>query len=779
MNISWKNQPLDGAWRLFVEEHKKCASVANDLTTIAALQNTDFYQTTGTVPGNFELDLVRDGILPDPFLGENPLILQKYENRHLWYATTFTSPAKEGEDWYLQFDGIDTVADVYLNGELLGKTDNMFMSHEFPVTLKAGKNELVVHITPTMIAARDIHLGAGINTHLYYNAASLGIRKAAHSYGWDIFPRIISGGIWKSVRLVCKPENRIDELMLTAARFEGNGDAILFAHYRITAAEDLVQRYTLHLHGECKDHTFDLNQKLWHTEETRYFNAPQPYLWWPKGMGDPNLYHVTATLLLDGEIVDQSELSIGLRTIRLERSEMLDEQGNGEFCFIVNGQKMFARGTNWVPLDTFHSRDAERLPMALRLLDESNINMVRVWGGGVYESDEFYDFCDENGITVWQDFMMGCASYPQDNDFCNRLRVEAEQVVTRLRNHPAILLWSGDNEGDQFMGGSRMSTDPNTYAPTRKVLPDVLRRTDPSRPYLPSSPYMSPTAAKHGWHNQSKTLPERHLWGGDRYFKDPFFSSPVCHFVSESGQHGCPSPSSIRKFINEDKLWPYRDNTEWQVHYSCMETHKGATYSRRINNITGTMLHFFGTIPEDLDTFALYSQITQAEGLKFFIERARSLKFEKMTGMLIWNLLDGWPQFSDAVVDYYGTTKLAYHALKRSQEPVCLLFREPKNDILELVCANDTLKNVSFSYRITDVTHDIEIAAGEGNCTANVTSPVCTVPYTGDATVVYLIEWTMDGKTYRNHYVSGKIPHSYDTVIDGYRKVGLLELYCE
>jgi beta-mannosidase len=440
---------------------------------------------------------------------------------------------------------------------------------------------------------------------------------------------------------------------------------------------------------------------------------------------------------------------------------------------------MFARGTNWVPLDSFHSRDKERLAKALELLAGGNINMVRVWGGGVYECDEFYDFCDRHGITVWQDFMMGCASYPQDENFCKKLHDEATQVIKRLRNHPCIFLWSGDNEGDQFIGGSRVPLDPNQYAPTRKVLPDALRINDPTRPYMASSPYMSPEAAKYGWGNQHKTLPERHLWGGNRYFKDPFFSAHVCHFVSETGQHGCPSPSSIRKFINEDKLWPWQDNTEWQVHYACMETHKDATYSGRIHNIIGTMNRFFGLIPEDLDTFALYSQITQAEGLKFFMERTRSLKFEKMSGMLIWNLLDGWPQFSDAVVDYYGTPKLAYHALTRSQEPVCLLFREPKNGALELVCANDTLEAADFSYRITNVTDDRVIVEGNGTTAANTTASVCSIPHTGDDTVVYLIEWTLGGKTYRNHYVSGSIPHDTQKVVDGYRKVGLLELYQE
>lgn len=776
MIIPWNTKSLDGAWQLFVEEHKKCASVANELTTLTALQATGFYQTTGTVPGNFELDLVRDGILPDPFLGENPILLQRYENRHLWYATTFSSPADEGEEWYLHFDGIDTVADIYLNSEKIGSADNMYVEHEYPVRLRPGENELVVHIVPAMIAARDVEVGSGIVVHQPYNAAALGIRKAAHMYGWDIFPRIISGGLWRSVKLIRKPADRIDEFFLTTASLEPNNVATLMLHYRVTAAEDLIQRYSLKIEGVCGEHTFALTQKLWHTEETRYLRVEDCALWWPKGMGAANLYHVTVTLLLDGEAVDSRELDFGIRTARLKRSEMLDENGNGEFCFIVNGQKMFARGTNWVPLDAFHSRDAERLPMALRLLDNSNVNMVRVWGGGVYESDAFYEFCDAHGITIWQDFMMGCASYPQTKDFCDKLRIEVEKAVKRLYSHPSILLWSGDNEGDQFIGGRGLS-NPNHYAPTREVIPEVLRRTDPARDYLPSSPYMSPTAAAYGWHNQSKTLPERHLWGGNRYFKDPFFSAPVCHFVSESGQHGCPSPSSIRKFINEDKLWPWQDNTEWQVHYACMETHKGATYSHRINNITGTMNHLFGFIPDDLDTFALASQITQAEGLKFFMERARSLKFEKMTGMLIWNLLDGWPQFSDAVVDYYFTPKLAYHVLKRSQEPVCLLLREPRDGALALVCANDTLETVTFAYRVIDVTNGREVAAGEGETAANVSAPLVTIPYTGDGTVVYLIEWTLDGKIYRNHYVSGTIPLDYQTVLDGYRQVGLLALY--
>ena len=779
MSIPWKKQRLDGTWRLFIEKHKDCASIAGDLTTLAALQGTRFYQTDGSVPGNFELDLVRDGILPDPFMGENPILLQQYENRHLWYATTFESPAKDGEDWYLQFDGIDTVADIYLNGEKIGSADNMFIEHVYPVTLKAGENELVVHITPSMIAARDIPLGAGINSHLDYNAASLGLRRPAHTYGWDIFPRIVSGGIWKSVTLFCKPENRIDNVMLAMGRTEANGDVTVYTHYCLTVTEDLIHRYAISFHGECGEHSFDYTQRLWHTEETRYIRVQDPVLWWPQGMGEPNLYHVTVKLMLDGEVLDTREVDFGIRRVQLVRTELIDGEGRGEFCFTVNGQKMFARGTNWVPLDPFHSRDKDRLGKALELLGNGNINMVRVWGGGVYESDEFYDFCDRHGIAVWQDFMMGCASYPQDEVFCSKLHGEATKVIKRLRNHPCIFLWSGDNEGDQFISGERIPLDPNQYAPTRRVLPDALRLNDPTRPYMASSPYMSPEAAGYGWDNQHKTLPERHLWGGSRYFKDAFFSAHVCHFVSETGQHGCPSPSSIRKFINEDKLWPWKDNTEWQVHYACMETHKHATYSGRIYRLVGTMNHFFGQTPENLEAFALYSQITQAEGLKFFMERTRSLKFEHMSGMLIWNLLDGWPQFSDAVVDYYGTPKLAYHVLTRSQQPVCLLFREPKDDGLELVCANDTLDAVDFSYRITDVTNDRVIAEGNGATDANVTAPVCSIPYTGDGTVVYLIEWTRDGKTYRNHYVSGTVPHDAQSILDGYRKVGLLELYQE
>jgi hypothetical protein len=368
MNVPWKTQCLDGTWHLFIEKHKECASIANDLTTLAALQKANFYQTNGSVPGNFELDLVRDGILPDPFLGENPILLQQYENRHLWYVTTFLSPAKEGEDWYLQFDGIDTVADIYLNGDKIGSADNMFVEHIYPVALKAGENELVVHITPSMIAARDIPLGAGINTHLNYNAASLGLRRPAHTYGWDIFPRIVSGGIWRSVTLLCKPANRIDDVMLATGSTEGNGDIMVYTHYCLTVTEDLIHRYSISFHGECGEHSFDYTQRLWHTEETRYIRVHDPVLWWPQGMGKPNMYHVTVKLMLDGEVLDTRELDFGIRQAKLVRTELIDERGQGEFCFTVNGQKMFARGTNWVPLDSFHSRDKERLAKALELL---------------------------------------------------------------------------------------------------------------------------------------------------------------------------------------------------------------------------------------------------------------------------------------------------------------------------------------------------------------------------------------------------------------------------
>jgi beta-mannosidase len=367
----------------------------------------------------------------------------------------------------------------------------------------------------------------------------------------------------------------------------------------------------------------------------------------------------------NGVEIDSAQFRHGVRTVELERTSITGPKGEGEFCFRVNGEKIFIKGSNHVPADAYHSRDVERIPRIIDLAVECGCNMLRCWGGNVYENDLFYDLCDEKGLLIWQDFGMGCAVYPQDEEFQRALAHEAGIVVRRLRGHACIALWAGDNECDlvpSWFGDT--SYNPNTNLLTRVVLPRVLQAEDPKRAFLPSSPYMDEVAFRAG----QTFLPEEHLWGPRDYFRSDYYKNSLCHFASEIGYHGCPSPDSIRKFISPENLWP-NDNAEWLLHSTCAVPELGVGEGR-ITLMNNQIREMFGTVPDNLEDYAFASQCVQAEAKKFFIELFRTQKWRR-TGILWWNLIDGWPQFSDAVVDYYFGKKLAFDYIKRASNRCC------------------------------------------------------------------------------------------------------------
>lgn len=771
MCLNEKKICLDGVWTLYYEQNCNCEATAFEITTVLQLKEHNFKHINAQVPGNFELDMQREGLLPDLFFGKNSLKARELENLHLWYTTTFIN-SKISENMYFDFEGIDTFSKVYLNGKLIGETDNMLISHEIKAeNLIFGENELVIHIIPVFLKSRQSTMGAGVLFHQPYNADAVNIRKAPHMFGWDIMPRILSGGIWRSVYLLEKPKDCIEDIYISAIKAEKERGTFHF-YYKTFISNDFTTDYRLVISGECKDSRFETERQLWHTEGRTFIHIDNPYLWWPKGMGEPNLYHITIKLYRGDELLDTKELFSGLRVTRLEKSDTADEDG-GEFCFYVNGHKMFVRGTNWVPLDAFHSRDKQRLPKALELLDNTNCNMVRCWGGNVYEDHEFFDFCDKHGIAVWQDFAMACSYYPQTAEFADKLRIEAEHIVKKLRNHTSLFLWVGDNECDLVITGWHpFRQNPNDNILTRKVLPEVIRYFDPFSIYIPSSPYISQKAFLE---KKDKQIPEMHLWGPRKYYKADYYSKAVCHFASETGYHGCPSLNSLQKFLNTDKIWPWQDNDEWLVHATCMEAKKGAMYSTRIPLMANQMTELFGIEPDNIQDFSTSSQITQAEADKYFIERFRLGKWDKTTGILWWNLIDGWPQFSDAVVDYYYEPKVAYSVITRSQQTVCLMFREPENGELTLAVSNDSLENVTFIYKVTDIISEEVILEGNGVATSNATVDIAKTPYNEFETKFYLIEWQIGDKCYENHYLSGEVPLSYDICLKGYKKLGLIK----
>lgn len=723
------------------------------------------------VPGNFELDLMRAGKLPDLYFSENTLLAQTLEDMHVWYCTT---AAVTDPDQYLHFEGIDTFADIYVNGVLAASADNMYLPQDVSADWKMGENEVLVHIWPTMIRAREYTSPVGCYA-LKYGYPSLYVRKAAHMYGWDIMPRIVSAGLWKPVTL-CEPkQDVIREVYFVTNRVDVKARSAqmrfyLHADIRGSFAKD----YRVKIEGHCKDSSFVKEEQLWHNTHAFAFEVENCYFWWPKNAGQPDLYDTTVTLYYKGEICDTYQLKAGIRTMELERSEKTDAAGSGNFCFRVNGKDIFVLGTNWVPLDAFHSQDPVRLKQALALLDDIGCNMVRCWGGNVYESDAFYEFCDARGILVWQDFAMGCAVYPHDSEFTERLSKEAVYQIKRLRNHPALALWAGDNENDQALyDWNGFVRNPNHNLLTRQILPELVRMHDYARPFLPSSPYISEEVF-----GGDGLMPENHLWGPRDYFKGDFYKNTFCHFASETGYHGFPAVSSLKRFLREPEVIFKDDGTptkEYLVHATCMETEPGAPYSFRIRLACDQVVTLFGKAEDKLEEFVKQSQISQAEAKKYFIEKFRIGKW-KRTGIIWWNLVDGWPQVSDAIVDYYFTKKLAYHFIKRSQEPVCLMFDEPVDNRITLVGVNDLAADKKISYRVYKIIPGQEaecVMTGQNCLAADTAGEIGTLSIEEGEKTFYLIEWEMDGQSFRNHYFTNIIDIDYLKYLEALKQCGM------
>ena len=355
---------------------------------------------------------------------------------------------------------------------------------------------------------------------------------------------------------------------------------------------------------------------------------------------------------------------------------------------------------------------------------------------------------------VWQDFAMACFNYPCDEKMENAIREEATAIIRAYRHHPSIVLWSGDNEVDECVYIKRVKTIPPSHNTlTRKILPNVVERNDVNRPFLASSPYYSDDAAT----DRTQSPAERHLWGSRDYFKSYEYRSCPAHFISECGYHGCPDPESIQKFITPEKVWPYFDNEEWILHSS-----------DQINNDSRMMLmhkqvlQLFGAVPNNLEEYAIASQISQAEAFKYLIERMRVAR-PLRSGIIWWNLLDGWPQLSDAVVDYYYKKKLAYDYIKRSQAPFAICADELAKWKLRLYACNDTLERRAGHLRVYDIDTDETLAELDFDAAANTSTELVALSVFYSEKRFLVFEWEIDGQSYYNHYLCGYPAFDLDT----------------
>lgn len=712
------------------------------------------------VPGNVEFDLINAGLLPkDIHYGDNIIKAEKYETYDYVYTKKFTvdNPSIPHR---ITFDGVDTVCDYYLNGVKFGSSDNMLIGHTFRLDNLQKDNVLEVKIHSTVMAELSVP-----HTTLEYlgwnNSEQSMLRRPAHTYGWDIMPRAVSAGIFKDVYVEEVPEYELTDVYFATSWIENN-NALVFTCYTVETRgkKDLFSNLEVEVTLKNGESGFTSVEKT-----VRYHNksvdvVKNPKLWWPKGAGKQNLYDLTILLKKDGEVVASYNKQVGIRTVKLSITETAEQMG--DFCFIVNGERIFARGVNWVPLSPYHSEDAVRFEQVKPLITDCNVNFIRMWGGNLYECDEFFDFCDKNGVLIWQDFGFACSAYSFTQDFYDKIDAETEYVIKRLRNHPSLAVWAGDNEIDAMFECYAINPELNVI--NRQVLKTAVVKYDQFREYLPSSPYITQKAFIN---KPGNTSPEQHLWGKRKWFKAPFYKDAKARFVSEMGVHGTVSVESLKKFIPADVL-DNRHDKMWVLH---SVDQRGKT--NRVEIMENHIKMGFGYLPDDYKEFTLLSQFIHAEGNKFFVENARNGKPYK-TGLILWNLLDGWPQFSEALVDFYFDKKPGFTTVSRSYEPLLVTVFENNDSQYQINVINDTLKAQNVKCKVYDIDSKQVYFDGEISVDKNssVKGAIFNDIYFEQKCLV--IEFEYDGKKCINHFITGYPIYKKDDFVRWYKLLGIL-----
>ena len=754
---------LDGEWKLFYRHQQE----GGEWKSVAA-----------RVPGEVNTALVEAGLLPDPTVGTNVFAHLPVEQYEWKYERTFPGVDPEpGGSQELWFGGVDTRAEYFLNGERLGSSENQFVPVAFDVTGRLKKtNTLVVRIR-SVLGCGDLGV---LGRNRIGGTDGEYVRKAQHSFGWDIMPRLVTAGIWKSVTLRNLPAVRLEDFNLVTKTVDlKNRRATAIVDYRIVAPWRHLHRaklrFTLSRNGKC---AAGFEQTVHYYQTRSHLSVRNAEFWWPRDAGEPALYDAKAEFVdAEGRVLATDERKVGLRTVRLERENYRDDARPGTFRFLVNGVPVYMHGCDVTPMDACHSRDRDHVAKCCEMLVDLNCNMVRSWGGGVYEDEAFFDFCDANGILVWQDFSMGNIQPVQRDDFAKAIEREATAVVKRLRGHASLGLWCGNNEIDRAMAGMWGDDAPNPDEEriSRKVLPRVLREFDPFTPYLASSPLWDAAAMElakrvRSAHDGSerRILSQDHLWGPRaKYFRDPFWTNTVCTFVSETGVHGCPNLESLMRMMTPEGLYPWPDkadkfkfNAEWRCKAVASYDDQTGYANGRNSLMPHQVKAYFGAIPDDLATFVDQSQIYQAEALKCWVGTFRCRK-GRTWGMLWWNLRDGWPIISDGVVDYYFGKKRAYRTLKAIQHPQFVQLCDGAAQ--GVVAVNDRMHPVKGKVKVTDIASGKVFFDGPVEIAANATKKVTDrPPLVGNGAL--RIDYAFEGESHVNVSIYGEPPFDYAQV---------------
>ena len=619
------------------------------------------------VPGTIHSDLLAAGRIDDPFHRDNEMALQWIGDKDWVYDRNFDVPASllEQDRVLLRCEGLDTLATITINGTEVGKTDNQFRAWEFDVKamLVEGENHIQVYFTTPVPYMAEKERERSMGEFLCAPHEKLGrayVRKMPCNFGWDWGPVLVECGIWKAIGLVGVTTGRLSDVAVRQDHQKtGRVDLQVAVEAETTGKSDLSATVTVQLDGnQVAQETLPLTGGA----GTAQFTITDPQLWWPNGMGDQPLYHVTVTLDDGGVTLDTWQKRIGLRTLKLDRHA--DEWGEC-FQFLANGVPFFAKGGNWVPIDALYTRNTpERYRDLLQSCADANINMIRIWGGGLYESDAMYDVCDELGICIWQDFIFTVSLYPlYDEVYLANTKAEAEDNVRRLRHHASLCLWCGNNEMEHcnFMRHDPAPPDKIRWVEysrlIEEILPGVVERLNPETDYWPSSPH---TPGDNRINANDDSRGDTHIWAV-WHGREPFEWYRNCkhRFNSEFGFQSFPEPLTAYSYTEEEDR-----NVTTQV----MEHHQRCGPGNTI--IMQYMLDWF-RLPTSFEMSLWLSQVQQGMAMKYAIEHWRR-SMPRGMGTLYWQINDNWPVASWSSLDYFGRWKALHYMAKAFYAPLLI-----------------------------------------------------------------------------------------------------------
>ena len=738
--------------------------------------NAERILMNGTVPGHVHTDLLNNNYIKDPFWRDNDKLCSWVEDWYWSYEKTFVFDKEESfGKHYLDFEGIDTFSEVYVNGKLVGKTDNMFISYRFDVTdcILNGSNTIVVKILPCKEFTKD-------KTYEKYNGCfssdRVYLRRMQCTFSWDWVARFVSYGIWKNVYITSVNNAEIDSLYIYTHSIS---DGFATEYIEIETTKYDAETLDIDVLIEDPDGNTVWNRKMHIYSDKIMLQADirKPELWWPAGYGEQPLYKLKTTITdKNGSVIDAKETTFGIRTVKVV--QLIDEEGSREaeqtekvrewlktrncendrntdagmgFCVYVNDTQIFCRGGNWVPADPFPSRiTEEKYENLVRLAKDGNLNMLRVWGGGIYEDEAFWDACNKYGILVSQDFMMACGVYPYDSaEFIEQLKEEAEVVVKKYRNHPALVLWYGNNEN----GMADDFDDPTTTSRIfwEQALLPALEKYEKSRPFFPLSPFG-------GKKNISLTVGDTHFASItedfiNRDFKDYLeCANYTGRFMSEYAMFGAPNMESLLKFMT------YKDllvNNMFEYHTKD-NPYKPEGFPSLFEQNQIMADKFLGPwkTPEERVQKLEYTQYIV---LRAAVEGARRNSFY-CSGILFWMYNDCWPASGWSMVDYYQIPKAGFYGFKQAAKPVIVSLNKTDKDIVIYFC-NDRLCPAcgTMNFKVYGFEGEVLYSKQESFKTEkNTTEIICKTPLSElpklDKNVIVVCEIDGDFETSRAYY---------------------------